>query len=214
MVYCMSDVHGDLEKFHSMLQLIRFSAKDTLFVIGDVIDRGPDGIEIIEEIMNSGNIIMLLGNHEKMCPDTLGSKPIAGSRGLWRDNGGSATYRQLIYLCDSEERARIIGFMEKLPNHADIEVGGRKFHLVHGYPSSTPYERVWGHPESTAKAPIEGVTTIVGHTPTCFMTGRNDLPMDIWHGEGLIDIDCGCGMSARIGRLGCLRLDDMAEFYI
>lgn len=56
--------------------------------------------------MNSGNIIMLLGNHEKMCLDTLGSKPIAGSRGLWRDNGGSATYRQLIYLCDSEERAR------------------------------------------------------------------------------------------------------------
>lgn len=70
MVYCMSDIHGDLEKFHSMLQLIRFSAKDTLFVIGDIIDRGPDGIEIIEEIMNSGNIIMLLGNHEKMCLDT------------------------------------------------------------------------------------------------------------------------------------------------
>ena len=58
------------------------------------------------------------------------------------------------------------------------------------------------------------MTTIVGHTPTCFMTGQNDLPMDIWHSEGLIDIDCGCGMSARIGRLGCLRLDDMAEFYI
>ena len=88
MVYCMSDIHGDLEKFHSMLQLIRFSAKDTLFVIGDIIDRGPDGIAIIEEIMNSGNIIVLLGNHEKMCLDTLGSKPIAGSRGLWRDNGG------------------------------------------------------------------------------------------------------------------------------
>ena len=103
MVYCMSDIHGDLEKFHSMLQLIRFSAKDTLFVIGDIIDRGPDGIEIIEEIMNSGNIIVLLGNHEKMCLDTLGSKPIAGSRGLWRDNGGSATYRQLICLCDREE---------------------------------------------------------------------------------------------------------------
>ena len=103
MVYCMSDVHGDLEKFHSMLQLIRFSAKDTLFVIGDVIDRGPDGIEIIEEIMNSGNIIMLLGNHEKMCLDTLGPNPIAGSRGLWRNNGGSATYHQLIYLRDSEE---------------------------------------------------------------------------------------------------------------
>lgn len=45
MVYCMSDIHGDLEKFHSMLQLIRFSAKDTLFVIGDIIDRGPDGTE-------------------------------------------------------------------------------------------------------------------------------------------------------------------------
>ena len=44
--------------------------------------------------------------------------------------------------------------------------------------------------------------------------------MKIWYGEGLIGIDCGASYpdggnprNGRIGRLSCLRLDDMMEFY-
>ena len=44
--------------------------------------------------------------------------------------------------------------------------------------------------------------------------------MDIWFGKGLIGIDCGASYpegedpwSGRRGRLACLRLDDMKEFY-
>ena len=37
-------------------------------------------------------------------------------------------------------------------------------------------------------------------------------PMAIWHGRNKIGIDCGCARGAD-GRLGCLRLDDMQEFY-
>ena len=34
-------------------------------------------------------------------------------------------------------------------------------------------------------------------------------------GDGIIDIDCGCGnRNAAHRRLACLRLDDMAEFYV
>ena len=50
--------------------------------------------------------------------------------------------------------------------------------------------------------------------------GSNDLSLDqpldihIWHGNGIIDIDCGCGHETELRRLACLRLDDMTEFYI
>ena len=35
-----------------------------------------------------------------------------------------------------------------------------------------------------------------------------------FHGDGFIDLDCLCGYAEYpAGRLGCLRLEDMAEFY-
>jgi hypothetical protein len=36
--------------------------------------------------------------------------------------------------------------------------------------------------------------------------------MKIWHGGQMIGIDCGSGYPD-VGRLACLRLDDMKEFY-
>ena len=51
---------------------------------------------------------------------------------------------------------------------------------------------------------------IFGHTPT--FRFDYDLPVHIWHGENRIGIDCGCGHGTGC-QLGCLRLDDMKEFY-
>ena len=56
--------------------------------------------------------------------------------------------------------------------------------------------------------------TISGHTPTINI--RHILGMSnsnrILFGKGNIYIDCGCCLE--VGTLGCLRLDDMKEFYI
>lgn len=214
LTYCMSDIHGEIDRYHTMLERIQFSENDTLYIIGDVIDRYPGGIEILKEVMAASNIIMLLGNHEQMCLDTLGPFNVYGSRVLWQQNGGSSTYRELLYVCSVAERRKIIGFLMKLPDHLDIEVGGRKFHLVHGVPSNQPDDRIWERPAVDAPPPIEGCTVIVGHTPTCYMTGNKEEIFRIWHGSGIIDIDCGCGHKTEYRRLACLRLDDMREFYV
>lgn len=43
----------------------------------------------------------------------------------------------------------------------------------------------------------------------------DDEDLSIWHSAGIIDVDCGCGnQKAEHCRLACLRLDDMAEFYV
>lgn len=39
--YLMSDIHGEADRFHAMLEMIGFSEDDVLIIIGDVIDRGP-----------------------------------------------------------------------------------------------------------------------------------------------------------------------------
>jgi len=44
MVYAISDIHGYYDKYIRMLDKIEFNKNDMLYVIGDVIDRGDDGI--------------------------------------------------------------------------------------------------------------------------------------------------------------------------
>ena len=41
MIYYMSDVHGAYERYLKMLEAINFSDEDTLYVLGDAIDREP-----------------------------------------------------------------------------------------------------------------------------------------------------------------------------
>ena len=214
MIYCMSDVHGEADRFHAMLEMIRFSDEDTLYIIGDVIDRYPGGIDILREIMETPNMVMLLGNHEQMCLDTLGPNNVYGSRALWTENGGSGTYQELLHMCELEERRRIINYLLELPDCLDIEVNGRRFHLVHGVPSDDHNIRIWDRPNADADAPLPGRIVIVGHTPTCYMTGNQSEAFKIWYGNGIIDIDCGCGNKTEYRRLACLRLDDMQEFYV
>lgn len=214
MIYCMSDIHGEYDRFMKMLKLIEFSETDTLYIIGDVIDRKPGGIDILQKIMVSSNMVMLLGNHEQMCLDTLGPNNVIGRRSLWLKNGGSDTYRELMYMMTPAERHRILHYLSSLPDHLDIEVDGMKFHLVHGFPSDEPDVRIWERPLSFAPPPFPDRTVIVGHTPTCYMNLVENVPFSIWHGNGIIDIDCGCGNETELRRLGCLRLDDMEEFYV
>ncbi|MBD5474847.1 MAG: fructose-bisphosphatase class III [Lachnospiraceae bacterium] len=66
MTYVISDIHGNFEKYEDMLELIHLSDEDGLYVIGDVIDRGPDGIKILKDVMERPNAHMILGNHELM----------------------------------------------------------------------------------------------------------------------------------------------------
>lgn len=215
MIYCVSDIHGELDKFERMLELIRFSGDDRLYVIGDVIDRGSLGLNVLRKLMDAPNMTMLLGNHEQMCLSTLGPHNEFGARELWKQNGGAPTYREMLYHRTPQERNEILRFLAGLPDALDMEVGGRRFHLVHGLPGEDRETRLWGRVKADSQSPIPGVLCIVGHTPTGYLTGRTEEDARIWHGDGIVDIDCGCGhLRAAHRRLACLRLDDMAEFYV
>ncbi len=68
----MSDIHGNLERFESIMNQINLRDEDTLYVLGDVIDRYPYGIEILRKIMKMPNVKMILGNHEYMMLNAIG----------------------------------------------------------------------------------------------------------------------------------------------
>ena len=75
MIYVMSDIHGNMRRFQSVMNQINLQPEDTLYVLGDVIDRYPDGVRILRKLMKLPNVKMLIGNHELMMLDTLCVQP-------------------------------------------------------------------------------------------------------------------------------------------
>ena len=217
-----------------MLGKIGFGPEDALYFLGDAIDRGPDGIKIMLDMMAHPNIHAILGNHEAMALDALpvletikeiyNGRAKDGTRitaddvdkvNLWYDNGCKPTARAYMKLPKSE-RNRILRYMKSLPLYREIEVKGRKFILVHAALGNfspdkslkdySQHDLVWERPKTSTKY-FDDKTVIVGHTPTCLLgkSGR------FYHGDGFIDIDCGCVFGRT---LGCLCLDTMEEFYV
>ena len=66
MIYAMSDLHGEYEKFLAMLEKIQFQDSDTLYLLGDLVDRGPEPVKLLQDIAKRPNVYPLMGNHEIM----------------------------------------------------------------------------------------------------------------------------------------------------
>lgn len=224
--YVISDIHGQGNLFHAMLENIGFSQADTLYIIGDVVDRGPDGIALLREIMAAPNMILLLGNHEHMMARYLSPDVTEIEIRRWDKNGNAPTlygWNQL----SGDEKTELLRELAALPVQKRVRVGEQDFFLVHGFPGDTVHDAVWGRPDPCAANPVEGAKLIIGHTPVLYMLAekeavpglaaqmkdRGEHPR-IYHGPGFIDIDCGCSFPDPIKTLGCLRLEDLAEFYV
>ena len=217
MIYVMSDIHGCDERYRNILKQIKLKADDHLYILGDVIDRGR-GLNILRETMKKETITLLLGNHEHMMLEALADPDDADALWLWYRNGGKVTHEHFKH-CTHAYRAEVLEYIRNLPINIEVSVNGTDYVLVHGAPLCTFSESsrsrtarehaVWTRLGRNTPM-IEGKMVIFGHTPTHHYLP--DFPMRIWHGRDKIGIDCGCAWGTD-GRLGCLRLDDMAEFY-
>ena len=58
--------------------------------------------------------------------DTFLSNNDYDAQRLWRGNGGHHTYRTMVYIIPTEERLRILRFVQSLPDHAELGVGEQK----------------------------------------------------------------------------------------
>ena len=207
MIYVMSDIHGRTDRFDSVMKQINLQADDRLYVLGDVIDRNGGGIAMMFRLAQMPNATLLLGNHELMMRDCVVD---GGDSEEWIMNGGMITLAEYFSL-SAKQKLRLWDYLRQLPTEVEVQVNGKTYLLTHSMPLSlceSQADAVWERVEEDTALP-EGKTLVFGHTPTVFY--QDDDPMRIWHGNNRIGIDCGC--SASSGRLACLRLDDMKEFY-
>lgn len=236
MIYVMADIHGCFDKYQQMLEKIAFSAKDTLYVLGDVLDRGPDGIPILQNMNARANVLPLLGNHEFMaavCMPWLLQEVTAenlaeldesqlAALNDWLDNGGGTTIQSLHQL-NQEEREDILEYLREMELYAEVEAGGKSFVLVHaGLDHFAPDKPLDDYQleDFLFDRPRVGQTyfpdkfLVFGHTPVRYLRHQAGQPLSdtIFRWGNQIAIDCGCVFPN--GRLGCLCLDTLEEFYV
>ena len=234
MIYVTSDLHGRFDCLKKLLEKVKFSDSDWLYIIGDVIDRhNKGGVDILYWLLLQPNVQLLLGNHESFM---LGSKWIFSeirddnldnfnSRNLsllstWRSNGGNVTIEYLTKL-SPETRQDILEYLEECPLMETIDLNGKNYILVHGglgdfsrskkLSDYTPSEILWERPALDTVYDPEKYTVIVGHTPTaaygeCY---RNRM---IKSKGGWWNIDTGAAMNG--GRPMLLCFDTLKEYYI
>lgn len=231
MVFVTSDLHGyPLKKFKSLLDTAGFSDCDLCYILGDVIDRGADGIELLQWIMTQSNVELILGNHEEMLLSceflfdeitedtftTLNSGDILAME-AWLTNGGRQTLNKLRE-CTFEDRSRILKYLKNCPLYRTVNVDGKEFVLVHSglggfrlnkrMETYAPDELLWTRPKLTDEY-YHDKTVVFGHTPTHYLCADNygkTLITPTWIN---IDTGSGCGNAPMI-----LRLNDMHQTYI
>ena len=73
--WAFSDIHGN---YNLWKQIQKYCAlDDTIIFLGDAIDRGKDGIKIMQEMFDDSRIIYLIGNHEELFLDYIKDIPLA-----------------------------------------------------------------------------------------------------------------------------------------
>lgn len=66
MRYVISDIHGEYDLFFRLLRKIGFSPRDTLYVCGDIIEKGDCSVKLAKLISRMPNVRCIAGNHEHM----------------------------------------------------------------------------------------------------------------------------------------------------
>ena len=64
-ILVLSDPHAHKEGFASLLEHARFSAEDILVIVGDILEKGPDSLGLLREVMRlskSHTVYTLMGN--------------------------------------------------------------------------------------------------------------------------------------------------------
>jgi len=231
MQYAISDIHGCYDEFMELLQKINFGPGDTLYVLGDTIDRGMDSLKCLRYIMETPNIHMLMGNHEQMMIDALTSDFEKNPEHManWLENGGVIVLSEFIKL-PKDEQSAIVNFLANLPYLAEVKIEEQNYVLVHAglnvedvsapggaitadvLPRQYTNDLVWIREKFFTKKALPRSITVFGHTPTSIIKKRNGGK--VWRDtrwSDKIGIDGGCVYG---GSLLALRLDDMVEFAV
>ncbi len=238
MIYVISDLHGCYDEYIRMLNKINFNDNDTLYVLGDICDRGPEPMKILLHMMNHDNIIPIYGNHDLVACGALSNIGKYSSEVLkdrdyplennlmnsseyreylyWLSDGGKTTLDDYNHLSDID-KIKVIEYLSDFRYCDEVRVNNISYVLVHGGLNMLATNQIPDDPETLAYVGVDykicyfkDKIVISGHTPTKLIDEKYTGKI-IKFNNNHIAIDCGCVFGYG---LGCLCLDTMEEYYV
>ena len=145
-VYASSDWHGTGYLADKVFEFLK--PDDTLYFLGDATDRNPDGIKILQALMQRPNTFYIKGNHDEMLREALPyiraeaidiNEYYGDKFDLWYGNGGRVTGEDLLLHYTPDQMLEFIHFLNNMPTELRYtSPKGHKVILEHaGY---TPYD--------------------------------------------------------------------------
>ncbi|WP_298578978.1 metallophosphoesterase family protein [uncultured Olegusella sp.] len=130
--YVFSDVHGHARTLERLLDRISPAAEDHIFMLGDMIDRGPDPLAVLRICrgLADGGATVLMGNHEDLMLAYYDDPGDLANFANWAINGGGTTKEQLETL-SKEELLDLLDWVRALPLSAYTRVSGQLYLFAH-----------------------------------------------------------------------------------
>ena len=227
----VSDIHGQLDWLNGLLDKLRFSENDTLVIVGDIVEKGPNSLATLRRVMAlcaEGRAMAVLGNmeagvlsvfsddstDERLAEYGLVRKndwgaslvdDMAKEAGLSLESGAAGLLPRL-----RERFAKELGFLKTLPTILLIQ----RYLFVHGGVPTDDLDALGDVDaaaclkcdEFLAHAPAFSRWVIVGHWPvTLYHADYDESSPLIDRARRIASIDGGCVLK-RYGQLNGLVL--------
>ena len=78
-ILCISDIHGGIHLLKELLKKVNYTTNDYLFIIGDILEKGPYSLETLQYIMElskNENVYVLIGNNDFVLINILNDEKI------------------------------------------------------------------------------------------------------------------------------------------
>lgn len=215
MIYVISDIHGCYDEYIQLLEKINFNEEDELYILGDVVDRGPEPIKVLQDMMLRPNVYPILGNHDYVALTLLKKLNVEIKKEnvethltqkdilsylYWIDDGGKTTADKFKQLT-ADEKADVLDYLQEFSLYEEVFLDGKRYVLVHADLHDFADEKDLD--EYTLEDYIfyradyqkryfedENTFLVTGHTPTLVIR-EDGLPL-VYKKNGHIAIDCGC----------------------
>ena len=207
--YAVSDLHGYVDLYNQIKEFV--SPGDTIYYLGDAIDRGPQPWELAKIICDDEQFIYLKGNHEDMLVKAalnyFGDEwDTENSYYDLLNNGGIQTWDDMI---NDEKNIEYINKLKALPKEKIyLNKEGKEIHLCHaGYTPGKKEDLLWGRAHMNDIVKEADYVVVHGHTPTLHEDG---LYPNFYANGYKVNIDMGTVMTK-----SCCLLDlDTFKYYM
>lgn len=230
MIYVIGDIHGCKDKYDEMLEKLGAGEHDAIFVLGDVLDVGDDGIEILMDMMYRANIYPILGEREyyakKLFPLLAEAGSIEKAKETadeeskemlekWLTLKSEKTIEDFLKLSEEEKEA-FLDFLDEFAAFEEIDCKGKKFVLCHAGINNHEDRDLYEHETEDfvfaetdySKIYFPNAYLVTGHTPTVAI--GKEFAGKVYAKKRHLALDCGAAFG---GRLAAVCLDTLKVYY-